>query len=124
MNLYTNTSAKSELRKREMDAMMRFPFKLQLKSADFNNPDVGGPALHAKLITRLEHLSNLFFIERLSYKGDGLYSAEMLEISLEMISLTVMFWTQQNRLEGLQGDYEWLVLVYAGPAGGSYAWSS
>ncbi|KAL6896507.1 hypothetical protein GGI43DRAFT_411333 [Trichoderma evansii] len=107
-----------EIRKREMDAILRFPIKLQLKSTDFNNPDVGGPALHAKLITRLEHLSNLFFIERLSYKGDGLYSAEILEISLEMISLTVMFWTQQNRLEGLQGDYEWLVLVYAGPAGG------
>lgn len=42
----------------------------------------------------------------------------MLEISLEMISLTLSFWTQQNRLEGLQGDYEWLVMLHAAPAAG------
>lgn len=47
-----------------------------------------------------------------------MYSPQMLEISLEMISLTLSFWTQQNRLEGLQGDYEWLVMLHAAPAGG------
>ncbi|KAM0246879.1 hypothetical protein ACHAQJ_010060 [Trichoderma viride] len=107
-----------ELRKREMDAMSQFPIGLQFRNEDFNNPAVDGAALYARLLTRLEHLSNLFFIERISYKGNGFYSSQMLEISLEMISLTITFWTKQNRLEGLQGDYEWLVMVHAAPAGG------
>ncbi|RFU75882.1 n-terminal binuclear zn cluster-containing [Trichoderma arundinaceum] len=107
-----------DLRKREMEAMSHFPTGLQFKNEDFSNPMVDASALYMRLLVRLEHLSNLFFIERLSYKGNALYSPEMLEISLEMISLTLAFWTQQNRLEGLQGDYEWLVMLHAAPAGG------
>ncbi|KAL7788619.1 N-terminal binuclear Zn cluster-containing protein [Trichoderma ceciliae] len=107
-----------ELRKREMDAISQVPIGLQFKNEDFSDPAVDAPTLYMRLLTRLEHLSNLFFIERLSHKGSDLYSSYMLEISLEMISLTLSFWTQQNRLEGLQGDYEWLVMVHAAPAGG------
>ncbi|KAM6485725.1 N-terminal binuclear Zn cluster-containing protein [Trichoderma sp. SZMC 28011] len=106
------------LRKREMDVFARFPTGLQFNNDDFSNPSVDAPTLYIRLLTRLEHLSNLFFIERLSYRGDSLYSPQMLEISLEMISLTLSFWTQQNRLEGLQGDYEWLVMLHAAPAAG------
>jgi hypothetical protein len=101
-----------------MDAVSRFPAVLQLQNEDFNDPTINGAVLYARLLTRLEHLSNLFFIERLSHKGSGLYSLQMLEISLEMISLTITFWTQQNRLKDLQGDYEWLIMVHAAPAGG------
>ncbi|KAL7893172.1 hypothetical protein HDV63DRAFT_387641 [Trichoderma sp. SZMC 28014] len=107
-----------ELRKRELDTISRFPIGLRLRNEDASDPEINGITLYSRLIVRLEHLSSLFFIEKLSYKGDGPYSAQTLEISLEMISLTVTFWTQQNRLDGLQGDYEWLVMVYAGPAGG------
>ncbi|KAH6608349.1 hypothetical protein Trco_001695 [Trichoderma cornu-damae] len=107
-----------ELRKRELDAMSHFPPALQFKKEDFYDHMVNPSALYMRLLVRLEHLGNLFFIERLSYKGNGLYSSQMLEISLEMISLTLAFWTQQNRLEGLQGDYEWLVMLHAAPAGG------
>lgn len=101
-----------------MDAMSSFPIGVQFSNDDFTNPAVDAGTLYTRLLLRLEHLSNLFFIERLSCKGNYLYSPLMLEISLEMISLTLSFWTQQNRLEGLQGDYEWLVMMHAAPAGG------
>ncbi|KAL7807263.1 hypothetical protein V8C26DRAFT_316600 [Trichoderma gracile] len=107
-----------DLRKREMEAYSQFPIGLKFNTDDFSNPAVDSPTLYMRLLTRLEHLSNLFFIERLSYKGDNFYSPEMLQISLETITLTLSFWTQQNRLEGLQGDYEWLVMLHAAPAGG------
>ncbi|KAL6872753.1 N-terminal binuclear Zn cluster-containing protein [Trichoderma novae-zelandiae] len=107
-----------DVRRREMEAYSQFPIGLRFNSDDFSNPAVDAPTLYIRLLTRLEHLSNLFFIERLSYNGNNLYSPEMLEISFEMISLTLSFWTQQNRLEGLQGDYEWLVMLHAAPAGG------
>ncbi|KAL7932879.1 N-terminal binuclear Zn cluster-containing protein [Trichoderma chlorosporum] len=107
------------LRKREMDIFSQFPPGLRFNNDDFSNPSIDAPTLYIRLLTRLEHLSNLFFIERLSYRGSGLlYSPQMLEISLEMITLTLSFWTQQNRLEGLQGDYEWLVMLHAAPAAG------
>jgi hypothetical protein len=111
-------SSNSDLRRRELEAYSQFPIGLKFSSDDFSNPAVDPPTLYMRLLTRLEHLSNLFFIERLSYKGDNFYSPEMLEISLETITLTLSFWTQQNRLEGLQGDYEWLVMLHAAPAGG------
>ncbi|EHK50223.1 hypothetical protein TRIATDRAFT_164285, partial [Trichoderma atroviride IMI 206040] len=107
-NVASNNYDIDELRKREMETISRFPIGLRLRSEDFSDPEINGITLYSRLIVRLEHLSSLFFIEKLSYKGDGLYSAQTLEISLEMISLTVTFWTQQNRLDGLQGDYEWL----------------
>ncbi|UKZ80033.1 hypothetical protein TrVFT333_007798 [Trichoderma virens FT-333] len=106
------------MRKRELDIFSLFPPGLQFKNEDFTNPSVDAPTLYIRLLTRLEHLSNLFFIERLSYRGSILYTPQMLEISLEMITLTLSFWTQQNRLEGLQGDYEWLVMLHAAPAAG------
>ncbi|KAM0457552.1 hypothetical protein ACHAO4_003353 [Trichoderma viride] len=117
-NLASNNYDIDELRKRELDTISQFPIGLRLRNEDFSDPEINGITLYSRLIVRLEHLSSLFFIEKLSYKGDRYYSAQTLEISLEMISLTVTFWTQQNRLDGLQGDYEWLVMVYAGPAGG------
>lgn len=101
-----------------MEAYSQFPIGLKFNKDDVSNPAVDPPTLYMRLLTRLEHLSNLFFIERLSYKGDNFYSPEMLDISLETITLTLCFWTQQNRLEGLQGDYEWLVMLHAAPAGG------
>ncbi|KAK1241072.1 hypothetical protein MKX08_001046 [Trichoderma sp. CBMAI-0020] len=112
-NVASNNYDIDELRKRELDVISRFPIGLRLRNEDFSDPEINGITLYSRLIIRLEHLSSLFFIEKLSYKGDGLYSAQTLEISLEMISLTVTFWTQQNRLDGLQGDYEWLVMVAA-----------
>ncbi|EGR51322.1 N-terminal binuclear Zn cluster-containing protein [Trichoderma reesei QM6a] len=114
----TTTHKYDDLRRRELEAYSQFPIGLKFSSDDFSNPAVDPPTLYMRLLTRLEHLSNLFFIERLSYKGDNFYSPEMLEISLETITLTLSFWTQQNRLEGLQGDYEWLVMLHAAPAGG------
>ncbi|PTB66681.1 N-terminal binuclear Zn cluster-containing protein [Trichoderma citrinoviride] len=114
----TTTHNFDDLRRREMEAYSQFPIGLRFNNGDFNDPDVDASTLYMRLMTRLEHLSNLFFIERLSYKGRNSYSPDMLEISLEMITLTLSFWTQQNRLEGLQGDYEWLVMMHAAPAGG------
>ncbi|KAL6886159.1 N-terminal binuclear Zn cluster-containing protein [Trichoderma longibrachiatum] len=114
----TTTHNFDDLRKREMEAYSQFPIGLKFNKDDVSNPAVDPPTLYMRLLTRLEHLSNLFFIERLSYKGDNFYSPEMLDISLETITLTLCFWTQQNRLEGLQGDYEWLVMLHAAPAGG------
>lgn len=91
-------------------------------------PNIDAPTLYTKLLVRLEHLQNLFFLERLSSKLLTLGVSEephrpsppssLVEISFEMVSLTLVFWTHQDRLDGLHGDFEWLVISYAAPAGG------
>ena len=46
-------------------------------------------------------------------------SRELLNISHEMMMLVLMLWTHQSRMKGpLEGDFEWLVMSYAAPAGG------
>ncbi len=66
--------------------------------------------MYARIFLQLEHLQNLFFIERLLQKALGTNS-NLLEISYEMVMLTLLFWTHADRLRGLQSDYEWLVCL-------------
>lgn len=57
----------------------------------------------------LEHLQNLFFITRLLVQWGHDSNAELLNVSFEMVSVTLVFWTHMDRLAGLHGDFEWLV---------------
>lgn len=60
----------------------------------------------------------MFFIERLLNKGSNVPGPEIIDISYEMISLTLIFWTHQDKLFGVSGDSEWLLMCYAAPAAG------
>ena len=76
---------------------------------------------YAKVVLRLEHLQNLFFLERLVAQSRG-HAAhrtpDLISISLEMITLTLIFWTHKNRFPAMQDCLDWLVMSYAAPAGG------
>lgn len=68
------------------------------------------PVLYTKLLIRLEHLLNLFFLERLLATNSGsICGIDLLSISFEMLSLTLVLWTHKDRLAGFQGEFEWLV---------------
>ncbi len=73
-------------------------------------------AFNAKVLVRLEHLKNMFFLERLLTNKRG-RSLELLSISADMVALTLVFWTHKNRLSSVHGNFEWLVMD-AAPAGG------
>ena len=106
------------LKRRQDEASLQFPDILIYQTGDYNNPDVDGPTLYTKILVRLEQLQNLFFIERLLKRTDPGRVSELVEISMEMVSLTLLFWTHREQLAGLQSDFEWLVMSYAAPAGG------
>jgi hypothetical protein len=101
-----------------MRTVSQFPPILLLKDGDIKCHDIDGYVLFTRLLVRLEHLQNLFFIERLVSKQKNTVSPQLLELSLEMVTLTVAFWTQQDRLSCIAGDFEFLVMSYAAPAGG------
>jgi hypothetical protein len=73
--------------------------------------------LYTKLFIRLEHLQNLFLIERLLHKiHPKLAQDNLIEICLDIVSVTVTFWTRNDCLVGMEGDHEWLIMGYAVPA--------
>ncbi|KAH6603827.1 fungal specific transcription factor domain-containing [Trichoderma cornu-damae] len=107
------------LKRREMQIIADFPPFIIYRPDDLNNPDVSGKDLYSKLRIWLEHLQNLFFIERLLSKEEGEESGSRLfEISIEMVTLSHLFWTHQNRLKTAEDSIEWITVSYAAPAGG------
>lgn len=82
----------------------------------YNNDDdprkIAPELLYIRLLVKLEHLLNLFFLERLrlSHESDRHPSSlRLVGISYEMVRLTVQLWTHKDRLVGYQGEYELFV---------------
>ncbi|KAK2601669.1 hypothetical protein QQS21_004743 [Conoideocrella luteorostrata] len=113
-----NTEALQHLKVREQETMEKLPSVLAYRDTDASDPETDGPTLYARLVVQLDHLQNMFTIERLLSKETGLSSPEMIEISYDLISLTLIFWTHQEKLGGATADSEWILMCYAAPAAG------
>ncbi|KAK1243359.1 hypothetical protein MKX07_003987 [Trichoderma sp. CBMAI-0711] len=123
-------SALLNLKKREMHIVASFPPCILYQPQDVSNPDISGRDLYARLLVWLEHLQNLFFIERLLSKqqpdgsesndddDDNAAPSRLFAISLEMVTLAHLFWTHQNRLKTVEDCVEWTTTCFAAPAGG------
>lgn len=73
--------------------------------------------MYTKLFIRLEHLQNLLLIERLLHDIQPKMAQDnLIEVCLDIISVTVMFWTQNDCLVGMEADHEWFITGYAAPA--------
>lgn len=113
------TIGRRNLRKQAISVVASFPSGLIYSPDDITTPTVDGPTLRGKLRLKLEHLQNLFLIERLlSKQKGGERSSELFEISLEMVSLALICWTCQKRLDSAETCLDWVVVYYAAPAGG------
>lgn len=71
-----------------------------------------GSALYARTVTRLEHLENLFLLERLLIKHGGGNMQDLIDISCDMLDLTLVWWKHSNRFAGMHSDLEWLVRYF------------
>ncbi|OLN97269.1 hypothetical protein CCHL11_07721 [Colletotrichum chlorophyti] len=106
-----------EIKERQRRTVAEFPPIIGFREADVRDRDLDVSKLFVRLIIYLEHLQNMFFIERLLAKrghDDGM----LLSTSFEMVSKTLLFWTNMDRLSGMNVDFEWLVMAYAAPGGG------
>lgn len=72
--------------------------------------------MYTKLFIRLEHLQNLYLVERLLHHMQPEATQNLTDICLDIISVTVTFWTRNDCLVGMEGDYEWFITGYAVPA--------
>ncbi|KLO79029.1 uncharacterized protein LW93_4352 [Fusarium fujikuroi] len=71
---------------------------------------------YPKLLIRLDHLLNMFLIQRLLAKH-GHPRNELLRTSFEMVVLTLNFWAQKHIWAALQGKCRWIIMGYATLAG-------
>ncbi|KZL87499.1 fungal specific transcription factor [Colletotrichum incanum] len=106
-----------EIKERQLKTVAGFPQILVFKEEDVQDRKLDVSLLYVRLIVLLEHLQNMFFIERLLAKR-GHDDGALLSVSFEMVSKTLMFWTNMDRLSCMNGDFEWLVMAYAAPGGG------
>ncbi|OOF90412.1 hypothetical protein ASPCADRAFT_135193 [Aspergillus carbonarius ITEM 5010] len=70
----------------------------------------------AAILTRLEFLLNLFLLERLLTRYHIATEQDLIDVSQEMLDLSLIFWRKKNRFIGLYSDFEWLI----GHVGSSY----
>ncbi|KAI1260230.1 hypothetical protein F5Y18DRAFT_405977 [Xylariaceae sp. FL1019] len=73
--------------------------------------------IYFRLVISLEHLLNRFFIERLLLRH-GHIQNELLSVSFDMVTNTLLFWTHRDSLSPWRADCEWLIMAFGVPAGG------
>ena len=97
------------MKEHEYEAFAGIPGVLQYSPDAVSDPSIPAADIYIKILVRLEHLQNLFLITRLLVQWGHDSNAELLNVSFEMVSVTLVFWTHMDRLAGLHGDFEWLV---------------
>jgi hypothetical protein len=73
------------------------------------DPDVSDTKLALKLSCRSKYLQNLFLMERLAIKYGEADGQTLLDIAREMLSLTLLLYTNRDRFHGDHYNFEWLV---------------
>ncbi|KAI1505176.1 hypothetical protein F5X99DRAFT_416250 [Biscogniauxia marginata] len=106
-----------DIRNREIRTFSEFPEQLTYRVEHLEDPNVEVDILYARLLLKLEHLQNMFFVERLLLRH-GHNQSDLLSVSFDLVSYTLPFWTHFDRLAAIRADCEWLVMAYAVPAGG------
>lgn len=107
-----------DILRRESDMMAALPASLQYKHGDMLDPCLGPTIVYSRLLVHLEHLHNLFFTHRLLIQRGYDSQADLVAVSFEMLSVTLLSWTHLDRLSRIAIDMEWLVMAYGAPSGG------
>ncbi|KID74186.1 uncharacterized protein G6M90_00g081390 [Metarhizium brunneum] len=114
----TSVEALLQLKRRETDTVAGFPDSVAYRDGEFDDPLADMERVYARLIIKLEHLQNLFVVERLLSRRGHHDEGELLATSFELVSRTLLFWTNKDRFGMARADFAWLVMAYATPGGG------
>lgn len=107
-----------DLKRQQEETVAKFPTVIIYNSNDISNRNTPVKNIYQRLLVRLDHLQNLFFIERLLSKIKGEPTADLVKISLEIVSLTLLPWMHRELMSGTMCDGDWMVIAYGAPAGG------
>ncbi|KAI1459673.1 hypothetical protein F4805DRAFT_465982 [Annulohypoxylon moriforme] len=104
------------LRARELQAVADFPACIHFNPLDLEDPNIPIDILSSRSFIQLEHLQNMFFIERLLLRNGHEDKGHLLRVSYDLVILTLPWYL--DKMAPFRNDCEWLVMAYAVPAGG------
>ncbi|OAA74181.1 Fungal transcriptional regulatory protein [Cordyceps fumosorosea ARSEF 2679] len=109
-----------DLKDRQYTLVSEFPVSLRYDPQDLEAPHVDIHGLYMKIITQLEHLQNLFFIDRLLIRCGYAIRDNLLETSLGLAVLALHLWIHKDQFAGavVARSFEWIMLSYGAPAAG------
>jgi hypothetical protein len=105
----TTTDASRYLKKQAVDAFDSLPTSVKYNPQDLTNRNVDPVTIYRRLTVQLEHLQSIFFAERMLAKRGRPDDGQLLRTSFAMVTHTLIFWTQQERLSSVCPQIEWLV---------------
>lgn len=101
----------STLRRKELELYNTLPVHLVYDPALRELMDADAQAFYSKHEMRLDHLLNVFLVERLLLKH-GHPRTNLLRISFEMVVLTLRLWTHKHRWAEIPGESQRLVSLH------------
>ncbi|KAI1439884.1 hypothetical protein F5Y02DRAFT_424790 [Annulohypoxylon stygium] len=104
------------LRARELQTVADFPACIHFNPLDIEDPNVSLDTMASRSFIQLEHLQNMFFIERLLLRNGHEDKGDLLRVSYDLVVLTLPWYL--DKFAAFRNDCEWLVMAYAVPAGG------
>ncbi|KAF7547053.1 hypothetical protein G7046_g9132 [Stylonectria norvegica] len=107
-----------DIKARQLETLATFPEKLIYQPDHLIDPNSDPDILFARLLIKMEHLQNVFFIERLLHRFGQPDEGNLLVVSFELVTLTLTFWTHKDRFIRFRRGFEWLLMAYAAPGGG------
>ncbi|VUC25216.1 unnamed protein product [Clonostachys rosea] len=105
-----------KLKTKELDLHEQLPTHMTGNLTFDDITSVDPRIVYSKLVMRLDHLLNLFLVER-SLVKHGHSRGNLLRTSFEMVVLTMHFWTNRHRWAESQQECHWLIMGHAAPAG-------
>lgn len=110
-----------ELKERTITQFQQLPNILMYDTRDFADFELSIPVLYARALVRLEYLQNMFLLQRWLIKSGQSNGQEILDISNEMLYISLAYWKHKDRFTGVHSDFEWIIMSYGVPASGILA---
>ncbi|BCS02010.1 uncharacterized protein AKAW2_60274A [Aspergillus luchuensis] len=106
-----------QLKGQATDIYAQFPEVIKFKTEDVHDRDIPGQLLALRVLVRLDFLLNLFILERLLTRHRVVDEKALIQVSHEMVGLTLIYWKHKDRFEN-HVDFSWLAMSYAVPGSG------
>ncbi|VUC23556.1 unnamed protein product, partial [Clonostachys rosea] len=106
------------IKAQSLSVLSSFPVALLYNPRDIDYLNFDVEVVYGKMLIQMEHLQNLFFIERLLLRCDYPDEGELLVVSYDMVTITLAIWIDKDKFTPILRDFEWLVMAYAAPGGG------
>ncbi|KAH8678462.1 hypothetical protein BX600DRAFT_452094 [Xylariales sp. PMI_506] len=120
MNITVTIDQLLDIKARQMANKTLLPPQVIYSPSDLTDPSLDIRILYVKIVMQLEHLQNLFLVERMLVLRGHLDEGDVLVTSYSMVALTLVCWTQRERFShnSMRRQFEWLLMAYGAPAGG------